>query len=89
MLLRHGGLDATLKALRRRLGLAPDETREAILAAGVADSVLDAANLRLAANALLQGGKQDQPRGQAIADFLAASDGPRCPARGLCQGLHH
>src|SRR5437667_3049952 len=77
MLLRHGGFEATLEALRQRLGLGPDETRDSILAAGVADSALDAPNLRLAANALLQGGTQDQPRGQAIADFLAASDEDR------------
>src|ERR1051325_10577573 len=35
MLLRHGGFEATLEALRQRLGLGREETHDSILAAGV------------------------------------------------------
>ena len=74
MLLPYGGFDATLQALRIRLNLAAGETHESIRAAGVTDNVLDTANLRLATNALLAGGKTDQERGQRIAGFLAANN---------------
>ncbi|HEX3065713.1 MAG TPA: UvrD-helicase domain-containing protein, partial [Dongiaceae bacterium] len=74
MLLSHGGFDATLAMLRTRLGLKPRETHDSIRAAGLADSAFDAANLRLAANALLAGGKTDQERGQRSVVFLAAGD---------------
>jgi ATP-dependent helicase/nuclease subunit A len=83
MLLSHGGFDAALDTLRTRLGLMPGETHESIRAAGMADSAFDPANLRLAANALLAGGKQDQSRGQLIADFLAAGDSDRSARLGL------
>ncbi len=77
MLLSHGGFPATMDALRARLGLGADETQDSILAAGVAEGAFDRAGLKKAANALLEGGKQDQRRGQAIADFLAAGETDR------------
>jgi ATP-dependent helicase/nuclease subunit A len=79
LLLRHGGrVDGAIEALRARLSLAPGETAERILAAGIADAAFDGANLRLAAAALAQGTEaSDQPRGRVIADFLAAEPAER------------
>ena len=78
LLLRHGGLDATVAGLRARLGLRGDETWAAIMAAGVAEAAFDGTALRRAAEALLQGSeKTDQPRGRVITDWLAADNALR------------
>ncbi len=78
LLLRHGGLDGAIAALRARLGLRPDESAVQISAAGVANALFDAPNLRRAAAALVQGSeKTDGPRGRLIADFLTANEAER------------
>lgn len=77
MLHRHGGFHAAIEAFRLRLGLGAGETHDSIRAAGVSDSALDAASLRVAMNALLAGGKTDQQRAQRIADFLATGEADR------------
>jgi ATP-dependent helicase/nuclease subunit A len=73
MLLRHGGPDGAIAALKSRLGLGIQETTAQLLAAGVADGAFDGASLSLAVEALAQGTEaSDQPRGRSIADWLAA-----------------
>jgi ATP-dependent helicase/nuclease subunit A len=58
-------------ALRRVLTVGPDETRDAILAAGVADTAFAAADLRRAATALATGRKTDVENADLIAAWLA------------------
>ena len=66
------GLRESLAALRRLLGIAPGETRAALLEAGCADDALDLMGLRLALDGLGQGGKTDRERAAAIARWLEA-----------------
>lgn len=67
----HGGLPGAAAALRRRLGLAPGETRASICAAGCDDAALDLFGLRLAAEALVNGTKSDQKNAAVLARWLA------------------
>ncbi len=69
----HDGVERLVAAVRGHLGLAPDEDREAILAAAAADGAFDRLALTGAAEALLDGSKTDIGRGGAIADWLGAS----------------
>jgi ATP-dependent helicase/nuclease subunit A len=77
-LLEAGGLEGATAAIRARLGLDDGDTEATIVAAAVRDGAFDRAALTRAAQALLRGSeKSDRPRGQAIADWLAAD----APAR--------
>ena len=66
-----GGQDGVEAALRRRLGLGPDDTAATVLAAACQDRQLDGDGLRQAAEALQRGSKTDVERGVAIADWLS------------------
>ncbi len=66
-----GGVDAMAAALRRRLGVAPHDTPDSLLAAACADDALDLLGLRLAAAALADGSDTDRERGAVIAEWLA------------------
>ena len=72
LLARHGGVEGIRRALARRLAVAPDATREFLLAEAVSDEALDLMGLRLAVSGLAQGGKTDQARAAAIAAWLEA-----------------
>ncbi|MDP6567849.1 MAG: double-strand break repair helicase AddA [Alphaproteobacteria bacterium] len=69
-----GGVDGLLAELRRTLGLIDDEDEASILAAAAAEPTFDGDGLRRVAAAMVVGGKTDQRRGQAIADWLSASE---------------
>jgi ATP-dependent helicase/nuclease subunit A len=74
----HQGLDNLIAAIRARIGLDANDTKESILAAGVAEGAFDRAKLKLAAAALTKGSKSaDQPRGRTIAGFLGATPAER------------
>ncbi|MDE1148937.1 MAG: double-strand break repair helicase AddA [Azospirillaceae bacterium] len=70
----HGGLDATIAALFRHLGVAPGESEGGVLAAGCRDDVLDVAGLRAACAALAEGTKTDVERGIGIQLWLDQID---------------
>ena len=59
------------------LGADPETTAADIVAEACADGAFDAAGLRRAAEALLDGTKTYKPRGQLLADWLAASAADR------------
>ena len=81
-LLESGGVGGAKAAVRARLGLGDGDTEATIVAAAVREGAFDRAALTRAAQALLQGSENsDRPRGQAIADWLAADAPAR--ARGL------
>jgi len=68
----HGGVEAMLDALDRLLGASRHDDPDALLAAGLSDTALDAAALRTAARAMIDGGaKSDVERGLALAQVLA------------------
>ncbi len=71
LLVRWGSLEAAVTEAYRRLGLVPDETAEAILAAACDDRAFDGESCRKAAVALAQGGKSDRERGVLMAGWLA------------------
>ncbi len=78
---RGGGLAGAVAEVRRCLGLAPDETPEAIIAAACDDAAFDGSACR-AALALLFGGKpSDVKTAEKIAPWLAADAAGR--ARGF------
>ena len=68
-----GGLDSALAALRRRLGVGPDDTEDSILAAAVVEDAFDGEGLRQAAGALDSGTDSDRSRAAALLDWLAAA----------------
>jgi len=70
----HGGVDGAVTAMRAALELEPTDTEASIIAAACDESVFDAAGLRRAAAALLDGTKTDQERGAGIAAWLAAPE---------------
>ncbi|MCC7168418.1 MAG: double-strand break repair helicase AddA, partial [Rhodospirillales bacterium] len=74
---RHGGLQGLLDAIAAHLGLAKEETSAALRAAACDDEEFDQLGLRQAAKALDQGSEADQRKGQAIAQWLAASQDER------------
>ncbi len=74
---RHGSVAALVAALRRRLGLRDDETRETVTAAACADATFDPAALRRAVTALERGSETDAKRAAAIAEWLRATPAQR------------
>ena len=75
-----GGLDGAIAALRRRLGVGPEDTEDSIRAAAVAEDAFDGAGLRDAADALDRGTDSDQSRAGALRDWLAAGCDERAAA---------
>jgi ATP-dependent helicase/nuclease subunit A len=69
----RGSVEKAGQALRRKMGLGPDETGESVIAAACEDVALDLMGLRLAATALAEGSDTDADRGFGIADWLAAA----------------
>ncbi len=65
-----GSGEALRQAMARRLGVPPDATAQSILAEACADHAFDAALLRRAGQALLQGTKSDQERGAFLLEWL-------------------
>ncbi len=82
---RHGGVEGLAKAIRKHHRVDKVRGDAELVAAGSADGAFDRTALTLAAKALLDGGKTDKERGQAIADWLA-SDAP-ARARGIGEYL--
>ncbi|ASG21684.1 double-strand break repair helicase AddA [Nitrospirillum viridazoti] len=70
----HGGLDGTVAALFRHLGVGPEETEAGVLAAGCRDEVLDVTGLRGACAALAEGTATDVERGLGIQRWLDQID---------------
>jgi ATP-dependent helicase/nuclease subunit A len=66
-----GGVERASGLVYRALGFTGGETPEAVIARACAEDAFDGVGLRAAAVALTQGGKTDQARGRAIADWLA------------------
>ncbi len=73
----HGGLEPTLEAVRRLLGVAAGEDSAAITAAACDDGAVDLEGLRRACRALAAGSASDQERGRSIAGWLTASPADR------------
>ena len=72
LLRRCGSMDGVRTALRDRLGLAPGEDAQTILAAACADAAFDGAGLRMVTGALLASDKKtDKERGEILAGWLA------------------
>ena len=69
---RHGGIAGLGRAVCDRLGVAPDETENGVIAAACADGAFDAVALRRAAAALEHGAKTDKGNAPVVADWLAA-----------------
>ncbi|WP_044561914.1 double-strand break repair helicase AddA [Azospirillum sp. B4] len=70
----EAGLDGTVAALFRHLGVAPDETEGSVLAAGCRDEALDLNGLRAACAALAEGTDTDVKRGLGIQLWLDQID---------------
>ena len=77
---RSAGVEAIADAIRSRLGVAPGETREAILAVAVTDMACDAPTLRRIADALAHGTEKNQAVATTLADWLSF-DAPERAAR--------
>jgi ATP-dependent helicase/nuclease subunit A len=73
MLGEHSGLDGSIAAMRAKLGLLPGDTKESMIDAACANDAFDGPSLRLAVQVLATGTKNDQARGQSIADWLDVS----------------
>ena len=74
---RHGGIDAAIRALRTRLGVAEGATPEDVLAEECTDGAFDRENLVRAARVLAGGAVTDRRRAQTIAGWLAADHAGR------------
>ncbi len=69
------GIEGLIRQVRRLLGLAPEDTAEAVLAAACDEAALDADSLRGVARAMLDSGrKTDAQAGAAIAAWLEAAE---------------
>jgi len=71
----HHGTAMLVAAMRRKLGLATDDSPESILAAACRGGI-DAEGLRLACARLSEGSDTDRRRGRAIAAWLDSVDRP-------------
>lgn len=69
--------DAARDAVCRALGIEPDATKLGLLAEACRDAAFDRDGLRAAVEALLDGTKTYQPRGELLAEWLTADDGGR------------
>jgi ATP-dependent helicase/nuclease subunit A len=76
-LIRSAEMPAIRAALRRRLNVGPDESRESILAKAVADTACNPNVLRRAASALTSGTAKDQDRGEILQTWLNADPAER------------
>ena len=76
----HGGAGNAIAATRAALDVAAADTVEALVAAACDDAVVDLIGLRLAADALSAGGKQDKDKAARMAPWLAAERDSRAHA---------
>ena len=72
MLLHYGGVSSAVAALCRCLGIAPQDTPDAILSAACRDDCFDAQGLRHAARIMEHGKPTDQKCAQGLAAWLSA-----------------
>lgn len=77
---RHGGLERLTAATYGLLGVAEDDTPEALIAAASAEGAFDRAGLMAACRALEAGSESDRGRGEAIANWLALPAAERAAA---------
>lgn len=78
VLAQTGGLDGLRRAQRQELGFAPDATQAALYEGACREGSFDRAALTQAARWLIDdGGKLYSPRGQIMADWLAADEAAR------------
>ncbi len=68
------GLEGAIRALRKKLDLAANDTKESILMAACGSSSFDEASLKRAITGLSAGSKTDQERGVCIAAWLAKAE---------------
>lgn len=73
----YGSADGMVAALRRSLGLSPDDTAEKIRASACAPAAMDEAGLRALAAAMMEGSASEADRARPLADFLAAEGAER------------
>ncbi|MGE5548313.1 MAG: double-strand break repair helicase AddA [Solirubrobacterales bacterium] len=71
LLKREDGCEGAIRAARDRLGLAPGDTAEGILAAACADDAFDVAGCRAAMTALSSGSAAEAARAAKMAAWLA------------------
>ena len=71
LLLEAGGIQPLIARTRVLLGVSAGDSRASIAEAASKDEAFDQTGLRLCIDALADGSKTDQERGQAIADWLA------------------
>jgi ATP-dependent helicase/nuclease subunit A len=71
MVEREGGLAGAVARMEAGLGLEPGDSVAAVTARAVAEDSFDAAGLRCAAGAMLDGSGKDAEKGRAMADWLA------------------
>ncbi|MCZ6860259.1 MAG: double-strand break repair helicase AddA [Alphaproteobacteria bacterium] len=69
-----GGIKPLLGRIYRMLGVDPSQTRHRTLELACAEEAFEGEALQMAAEAMLEGGKNDQKYGALIADWLAAPD---------------
>jgi len=67
MLTRHGGVSGIIDAIRGRLGISPDDTRESMICDAEG---LDEVGLKRASNALEQGSATDKERAKTIQTWV-------------------
>lgn len=80
-LLKHyGSADGIAHAVAQRLGVAPEETPEEIIAAACRDDILDGPSLRRALAALQGGSKTDRERAEMLNAFLSLDEEERASA---------
>ena len=72
MFAAHGDVDGAITAMRAALGLAADETEDAIVAAACPDAAFDGEGLRRAVTGPDGRHQTDQKRGEGVAAWLAA-----------------
>jgi hypothetical protein len=88
MIASVGGLAFAIAAIHRRLGVAPGETPDAIVAAASMDSAFDAALLRKACAVLADGSKTDRRRAFRDGCRVARQHGAyACGLRRLLHGV--
>ena len=74
---RSAGMNAIRRALRNRLGIGMDDTREAVLAAAVSDMACDVGVLRRIAEALAHGTEPNRVIGSALALWITCDPAER------------
>ncbi|MEE2996618.1 MAG: double-strand break repair helicase AddA [Pseudomonadota bacterium] len=77
LLIGHGGIEGATQATRSVLGVAAEETVEALLQAAAVEPKIDQSGLRDAADVLSRGGKQDKDKAAKMSAWLFADPAAR------------